>query len=284
MKSSEIVLCEICETKEATVFCKNCDKIHIFCERCFTIAHEADNKRLHATQPVCMALISNEKGYFCKEHPKEIKKYACLICSKSVCGECIAFGEHHMHKQGTFKDGIEKAVEFIKQNIAERKRESEKMEDLKEKLATAIDNSIEKLKDIQMKAEINFGILKNIIAEKEVEINKIVHDEIQRLLNDKSEIQKYNESMEKAIDAFNGIIENIIKEPNCKNYDIISKKYEEFQQLETIREKLTKMNEKITYLQGPYTIESLIENVKNVRLIISKSDYDVFNTFIRIFK
>eukprot|EP00826_Nyctotherus_ovalis_P014908 TRINITY_DN14196_c0_g6_i4.p1 TRINITY_DN14196_c0_g6~~TRINITY_DN14196_c0_g6_i4.p1 ORF type:complete len:458 (-),score=67.90 TRINITY_DN14196_c0_g6_i4:144-1517(-) len=105
------LVCESCDARQATVYCLDCAKLHLYCQKCFKVSHESDSKQSHKIQ--LLSITASNKGnqgekLFCCAHGKKPKEYACLVCKEAVCSDCLVFGEHKGHEADTIQKGFEK--------------------------------------------------------------------------------------------------------------------------------------------------------------------------------
>jgi len=104
-------ICEACDINEATLYCLDCAKIHIYCQECFANCHKSDSKKSHKTQVLFAHKSGQEKLeeiLFCPTHTKKLKEYACLTCNMAICSECSITGDHKKHEAGSIQKGYEK--------------------------------------------------------------------------------------------------------------------------------------------------------------------------------
>ena len=136
-------LCEVCDDRPATIHCTVCLKNKLYCEECFKVSHNTNSKKSHKSEKYVPSTQDQNvfpSVAFCSKHPKEEKKYCCMACNASVCGDCIALGNHKGHEVSTIQKGFEKESKEIKSSLEAYEKNFKLRIELKEHISAFLSN------------------------------------------------------------------------------------------------------------------------------------------------
>eukprot|EP00105_Crassostrea_gigas_P042096 XP_019926244.1 PREDICTED: E3 ubiquitin-protein ligase TRIM36-like [Crassostrea gigas] len=111
----DLVRCILCETSEATMYCKICH-IHL-CKDCEE-KHLSDSSKVHKVVSLKQYIItlSNPK---CKKHPTKQCELHCEQCNIHICAQCVSSGKHSGHKQVDIFQRFENKTEVLQKDLQE---------------------------------------------------------------------------------------------------------------------------------------------------------------------
>nr|XP_034315887.1 zinc finger protein RFP-like [Crassostrea gigas] len=118
----DLVRCILCETSEATMYCKIC---HIrLCKDCEE-KHLSDSSKMHKVvslkQYTSLTVLNYPK---CRKHPSERCELHCEQCDIPICEQCISSNEHLGHIQ----------VEILKKNESKKEVLQNELEELEKSI------------------------------------------------------------------------------------------------------------------------------------------------------
>jgi len=254
-------ICEVCEMAEAVRHCKDCPKIHLFCEKCFDFVHKTESKKKHKTT-ILPSYDNNEQPIpICVDHPKEIRKYVCLSCNKSICGECAAHGFHKGHKLDVFTGGLGKSNSMLVYALS-KQREKEEPKSALEYLDTKIEN----LRQLFCKAKLDMGILKSMIKDREHDILAKIDQELVERTNFRKVFEVLDVRMKTSIEEYNFLVSRGSR-ASVENYDMLIKKMVELKEMWTIYEKLAPMKATVAGCYTPISLAELMEAVQKLDIV-----------------
>jgi len=261
--------CDVCEGK-AEHHCKNCTRNRYYCKPCFDQAHLGNaNRSNHQALPIDDDIDTIVENVICTLHPDKEKGYVCLNCDKTVCSDCIAFGDHIGHKMGNFKIGLEKLGEKFERHS----NLSEDMKDLissgKETIPNFIDSDIEKMKDLRKKTEDDLQKLLDLIKAKKVEIITTIDQEIDKKAEEKRSIGAAAEQLTSSIEKCEKILKASKEESknvNVVDYDSFAAQYDRIKDLKSF---LTKWCSPDAFKEKKYTplpLESIRRQIQDIKV------------------
>jgi len=224
-------LCEVCDTKQATIYCMNCGKFHLYCQKCYEISHESDSKKSHKIQAISTTTPGQEDledMLFCQEHEKKFKEYSCLTCNQPICSDCLIIGKHMGHEVKTIQKGYEKIIKDFKTHLSKYEETLKLLDTKKTPVINYLNNTLEEIKSTKQKLIEDSQSLIKTIEEKTKEIIVIIDDEIKSFSQNVKLLQK-------SAEEFKGIIKkcsesiNKIEVANHENYYKFSKNIKELE-------------------------------------------------------
>jgi len=224
-------VCEVCDARQATIYCMNCAKLHLYCQKCYEISHECDSKKSHKIQAISKSTSGQEdleEMLFCQEHEKKYKEYACLTCNQSICSDCLIIGKHIGHEMNTIQKGHEKIIKDFKIRLSGYEETLKLLDTKKTPVTNYLNSTLEEIKSIKQKVIEDSQSLIKTIEEKTKEMIAIVDGEIESFSQNIKLLQKSAEEFKGIIKKCSESINNM-EATNHENYYEFSKNIRELE-------------------------------------------------------
>lgn len=252
-------LCEICETAKPDVYCENCTKVTLYCNKCFECTHISDTKKAHKfKESISLTPEYFDIPIFCTYHPKKIKEYTCLNCRISICSDCMTLDKHQKHTFGSFQDGFTKVSEEFKSNLDSYEKIYKIAINEKENVMEYMNKKIEWLNQMKGETETKFFELNKLIELKKEEVISLITAKTIEIVKDREMVIKIGKEIRVSIDK----VREILAKPNpvkIKDYENLFESNIALKEMELIVEKWFTLSENI--IPKPLTIfpESLMK-------------------------
>jgi len=224
-------VCEACDTRQATIYCMNCAKLHLYCQKCYETSHECDSKRLHKIQTISMA-TSGEEGLeemlFCQEHGRKFKEYSCLTCNQSICSDCLIIGKHVGHEMNTIQKGYERIIRVFKTHLSEYEEILKLLDTKKTPAMDHLNNTLEEIRSMKQKIIEDTQNLIKTIEEETKEMIAIIDSEIESYIQNIKLLQKSTQEFNEMIQKCSESIKKV-EAANHENYYKFSKNIRELE-------------------------------------------------------
>jgi len=228
--------CEVCDTRQATIYCMTCAKLHLFCKKCYDLSHECDPKKLHETKKISITTLGEEgleEILLCQEHKKKFKEYSCLTCNQSICSDCI-IRKHKEHEIDTIEKNYEKVIKNFNTSLSKYKEMLKLLDTNRTPIVNYLNKILDEIKSMKQKMMEDIQSLIKTIEEKAIEMMAIVDSEIESFSQDVKLLQKSTEE-------FKGMVEKCsesIKKMEVASHENCHKFFKNVRELEKIKELL----------------------------------------------
>ena len=222
----------------------------------------------------------------CTLHPDKGKGYVCLDCDKTVCSDCIAFGEHIGHKMGSFKTGLEELGKKFERDPDL----SEDMKNLissgKKRISNFIDSDIEKMKNLKKQTEDDFQKLLDLINTKKVEIITTIDQEIDKKAEEGRNIDAAIVELASSIEECSKILtenKEESKNANVVDYDSFVTQYDKIKNLKSFLAKWFSPDAFKEKTYTPLALGSIQKHIKDIKVndeLLGKSQPIFTNSLI----
>ena len=196
-------ICEVCDVNQAEVYCLDCVKFHIYCQKCFTNFHRSDSKKSHKTQVFSAPKLGRdnlEEILFCLTHNKKLKEHACLTCDMAICPDCLITGDHKEHKADSLQKGYEKVVNEFEARAVEHDGLLKLSENKSNMVLNYLNAIVKEIVSIKKEVQCYSHNVINLIEKKTAETVDIIDKEMASLREDIELLQKGKEGLKRNIE------------------------------------------------------------------------------------
>eukprot|EP00826_Nyctotherus_ovalis_P016344 TRINITY_DN14724_c0_g3_i1.p1 TRINITY_DN14724_c0_g3~~TRINITY_DN14724_c0_g3_i1.p1 ORF type:complete len:628 (-),score=132.60 TRINITY_DN14724_c0_g3_i1:51-1934(-) len=184
-KSSK--LCEVCETEQADVTCKECSAVHSFCKCCFDLSHRSTGKRAHIprlmkSEVKDVSIDLSLQMHKCPVHPLEGLKYICTECKTVACADCFAIGSHIKHIPKSFEEAIHLIISKFAKELENTKRTLVKARSVSDSIEKEREKDIEAFSAFDDSLKQQFKLLHNSIDKKLQVLLSAIQEERKRVM------------------------------------------------------------------------------------------------------